>query len=298
MMASLRQNNPTPIQIVPYQRRSRHEVRELLFRSYRSHTHLDWRESDQWLDEERAPIKLAYSGRRLIGILGVSEPINGECWIRMAAVADTTAHDNSDSLPAMEALWTAVRADLRAMNVRRVALLMLRDWLGDTLTALGFRDHEWVVTLRRVDPQPPPEAILTNGIIIRAAEPTDSTTILGIDHAAFGPLWRMTYSDLRAAMRMAASCSVAVQGDMVIGYQLSTMYFDGSHLARLAVLPDQQSRGIGGLLVSDVLRRFQRRGVLSMTVNTQLSNEQSQRVYRRLGFERNGYDMRVCVTDL
>jgi ribosomal protein S18 acetylase RimI-like enzyme len=103
----------------------------------------------------------------------------------------------------------------------------------------------------------------------------------------------MSASDLRQAMRMAASSTVAMMTTTIVGYQISTMYFDGSHLARLAVRPEIQTRGVGTALVSDVLRRFARRGVASMTVNTQLTNERSQHVYERLGFERNGYDLAV-----
>jgi ribosomal-protein-alanine N-acetyltransferase len=286
-MVFFRRDDTTSIQITPYQRRNRQDVRDMLFRNYRSHIHLDWQESDQWLDTERYPVKLAWQGRRLIGVLGASEPIEGNCWIRIAA-----ANDDGNPQPALDAMWESLCTDLGSLQVRRVAILMLRDWLNIVFAPLGFSHHEWVVTLKREGKDAPPE-MLPEQVSIRPAEPSDLDTLIEIDHVAFAPLWRMSASDLRQAMRMAASSTVAMMTTTIVGYQISTMYFDGSHLARLAVRPEIQTRGVGTALVSDVLRRFARRGVASMTVNTQLTNERSQHVYERLGFERNGYDLAV-----
>ncbi len=280
------------IQVTPYQRRNRQDVRELLFRSLHSHTHLDWHETDQWLDAARSPVVLGWRGRQLVGILGASEPVEGECWIRVAAVVDDT-----DPTPIIAALWDILRLDLKALNVNRAAILLMRDWIGDVFDKLAFEPHETIVTLRRDKTDLPPDMRPAN-LTIRSADPTDYEAVVQIDHTAFGPLWRMTASDTRQAMRMAASCTLALIDDTPVGYQLSTMYFDGSHLARLAVLPTIQAHGIGAALVGDVLRRFGRRGVLSMSVNTQLSNERSQRLYQRLKFQRTGYDLSVWMRDL
>ncbi len=81
----------------------------------------------------------------------------------------------------------------------------------------------------------------------------------------------------------------------IVGYQLSTLYFDGAHLARLAISPVAQGKGVARALLSDVLTRFDRRGVRTMTVNTQSSNLRSQRLYTGYGFERNGYDLPVWI---
>ena len=86
---------------------------------------------------------------------------------------------------------------------------------------------------------------------------------------------------------------MAVQNDAIIGYQISTVYRDGAHLARLAVDPAVQGQGVGKALLADTLRRFFRRGVYSMTVNTQASNGRSQRLYHQFNFERNGNDLPV-----
>ena len=51
-------------------------------------------------------------------------------------------------------------------------------------------------------------------------------------------------------------------------------------------------------LLIDLLSRFERRGVLSMTVNTQASNTRSQRLYTGFGFERTGYDLPVWMVEI
>ncbi|MFN8530995.1 MAG: GNAT family N-acetyltransferase [Anaerolineae bacterium] len=292
-MTLFRRNDPrTAIEVTPYQRRNRYEVREMLFRSFHSHIHLDWHETDQWLDAGRSPVLVAWNGRRIVGVLAASEPLDGECWIRLAAV-----QDGENPLPIIETLWNVLKLDLRALNVHRVAVLILREWLSEVFDKLLFHEFEWIVTLRRESRDAPPE-MHPAALAIRPADPVDYEAIVRVDHEAFGPLWQMTPGDLRQAMRNAASCTVGLIDNAIIAYQLSTMYFDGSHLARLAVVPTLQARGIGAALVGDVLRRFSRRGVNSMTVNTQLSNERSQRLYQRLGFARNGYDLAVWTADL
>jgi len=86
---------------------------------------------------------------------------------------------------------------------------------------------------------------------------------------------------------------MAMDGNEVVGFQLSTLHHHNGHLARLAVLPSKQGQGIGKVLVSDLVRYFIRRHIDYVSVNTQLSNPASQQLYNNLGFIRNGYDMPV-----
>ena len=87
------------------------------------------------------------------------------------------------------------------------------------------------------------------------------------------------------------SCTVAVKANTILGYQLSTLYFDGAHLARLAIAPQAQGSGVGGALLGNLILRFFKRGIYTMTVNTQTSNQRSRNLYARFGFHPNGYDL-------
>jgi ribosomal protein S18 acetylase RimI-like enzyme len=46
-------------------------------------------------------------------------------------------------------------------------------------------------------------------------------------------------------------------------------------------------------LLHHLVQTLNKRGVRSITVNTQDSNVRSQRLYQRYGFERNGFDLPV-----
>ncbi|MCC6803141.1 MAG: GNAT family N-acetyltransferase [Anaerolineae bacterium] len=276
-----------------FERRHRDAVRDLLFRGYRTHTHLDWQETDQWLDDgERCPARLAWQNGRLQGILATSEALNQTCWLRVAAVSD-----RADAQSILTLLWDDLLPELRANGIKTVSLLVIRSWITSYVTRLGFQQAEEIITLRRAQKElaksEPPD-----GMTIRLAETEDLPRILKIDNSAFAAPWQMSSDELRQALRIAASCTLAEMNGDIVGYQLSTLYFDGAHLARLAVAPQAQGIGVARTLLTDVLQRFARRNVHSMTVNTQLSNVRSQHLYANFGFERTGYDLPVWMVRL
>jgi ribosomal protein S18 acetylase RimI-like enzyme len=278
------------VSVIPYERRYRNEVRDLIYGSYRSHSHLDWHDTDYWLDRMEAPIRLAHIEGRLVGVMAMSEPLSAMSWLRLAAIAD-----DMQPAPVLMALWADLQPELEALGVVQVDILILRDWIVRHLPEMGFHYEEDIVTLRRVV-QPLVDVPLD--VEVRISQPQDLTQIAEIDMLAFTPPWQLSLFELRQADRVAAISTVAVQGAQVVGYQLTTLHLESAHLARLAVHPEAQSHGVGAALMHDLLTRVTRRGIRAMTVNTQLSNERSQHLYQRFGFERNGYDLPVWATRL
>lgn len=281
-----------PLQIAPYARRDRQAVRELLFRSPFTHTHLDWHDTDDWLDGGEGVVRLAWRDEYLVGLLAVSEPLTSTAWVRLAAV-----QNHIDQAAVLGALWTNIQPELSELGVRRVSLLIIRDWIEPIAAQLGFEHSDDIVTLRRSSAALP-DFKIPAGLTIRPTELEDLPMLARVDHAAFAPPWQLSLRELRQADRISASCTVAVRDGQIIGYQLTTLYFDGAHLARLAVLPAEQGSGIGAALVYDLLARFWRRQVHSITVNTQASNRRSQRLYTRLGFHYNGFNLPVWTAAL
>lgn len=282
---------PLPITLTPYERRYRQAARDLMFRNYQVHTHLDWSESDHWLEGNPAPTRLAWQRGRLVGLLAAAPPLNQSTWIRLAAI-----HDDVMAEPVLQAMWESLSPELRALGVEIVAFLGMRDWVADKLPALGFRYQEDVVTLRRASRQLPNPPL--NAMHIRAFVPGDLDTITHIDQAAFTLPWQLSLDEIRQAARMAAICAVALLDETIVGYQLSTFYYEGGHLARLAVLPDRQGAGVGSTLVNDLIHRFARRGIYGITVNTQSTNSRSHRLYTRFDFHPNGYNLPVWTIRL
>lgn len=296
--------DPSLFSITDYQRRHRSAIRDLLSRAELSHTHLDWQDTEAWLEDAQPPLRLGWLRDRLIGVLSASETepllcrVSGEaeppraCWMRLAAVADSY-----DPVNILLRLWRPLRAELHEQAVREAAFLMIRPWTHEVGTALGFTPIEQIITLSRDDSRIP-DQIEVEGVHLRTAYNDDLAALIDVDHDAFIPPWQMTANDIRHAMTAASICKVATVEREIVGYQISTLYFDGAHLARLAVRSAWQGRGVGAALVSDMIRHFGRRSVYAMTVNTQGSNRVSQRLYQRFGFTHNGYDLPVWEVQL
>lgn len=279
--------------LTPYQRKHRIPAHELLTSSFHVHAHLDWFDVDDWLAHSGSPVRIAARDSRISGLMGLSTPLDGASWLRVAAISDY-----QDAASILSALWEDLKPELRALGVRQVAALLLRDWPERYLPRLGFHNLEDIITLRRSDTRELAEPAVP-GCAIRPMRAEDLPIVTALDHAAFEPPWQMGGDELRRAEETAAWSTVAVSpAGEILGYQMTTLYFDGAHLARLAVLPAARSRGVGGLLVTAMLRHFWRRGVYGVTVNTQDSNLASQRLYAKFGFARTGYDLPVWVADL
>lgn len=278
------------VQLTPYERRYREAIHSLMFYSRYTHVHLDWYKVAYWLETGNPTVHLAWHQQRLVGMLGASEPLNGTSWIRLAAV------DPRLNAPAiMNQMWQLLASDLQAQGVNSANVLLLNNWLKPYLADLGFTFMEEVITLFRKSTIVPPDKVKLD---IHVAYHDDLPQLIAVDNAAFDPPWQLTHSEMYQALRLSALCTVAKMGGRVVGYQLSTRHHTSGHLARLGVLPNMQGNGIGTQLLIDLIRRFVKRGVHSITVNTQLSNVHSQHLYYRYGFLRNGFDLPVWQLNL
>ena len=124
--------------------------------------------------------------------------------------------------------------------------------------------------------------------LIRPMVPGDLPRVVDLDAAAFDPLWRNSLEGLASAFNQACYASVAEDDSGLIGYQLATGGAFGTHLARLAVQPAAQGRGLGAALVHDLIAHIPRDREPRLTVNTQADNKASHALYERLGFRRTG----------
>jgi ribosomal protein S18 acetylase RimI-like enzyme len=277
--------------VTPFQRRHLQAARDLLFRSIFVHTHLDWYDTDSWLESNEARLRLAWQNGWLVGLLGVSRPLNQSSWIRLACVSD---YANPEIV--LASLWSELWLELREQGVTMVGLLAIHEWIRRYAPVMGFVYQEDIITLAHADDQlPDPPA---DPPAIRVVEMRDLDSLARLDGTAFSPPWQMSFAELRQAYRMASSCTLAYRGQAILGYQFSTLFFDGAHLARLAVAPEAQSQGVGTALLDDLLRRFARRGVHGITVNTQSSNTHSRRLYNRFGFQPNGFNLPYWLISL
>ncbi len=277
--------------IRPYQRRDMNSARDLVFFNFHAHTHLDWQTVDEFLREDPQMLWVAHREGRLVGIMGASDVMEGTCWLRIAG-----AEDSDQPKAVVREMWAWMCQELQTLGVHTVAALLLRDWMQSLLEEFGFRYMEDIVTLRRYGRHLPAAASAEPHI--RHMEHDDIARVHAIDQAAFSPPWQMSLAEVRHGARISAYSSIAELDGQPIGYQIATTHGLNGHLARLAVLPSAQGRGVGGALVRDMLAWFNRRNVLAITVNTQDGNIRSQRLYERYHFQRNGYDLPMWITEI
>ena len=191
----------------------------------------------------------------------------------------------------VEELWEGAEADCRRCGIQSAAILMVTNWLATYLRQLGFDYVDDIITLSHIGCQLPAQPAVNASV--RTAEADDIARIAEIDHLAFPPRWRLTRADIWQALRISVPASVAVLEREVVAYQFSTRHDEVSHLARLAVDPAHQRKGIGSLLLRQLLSEMQRQPVQTISVNTQLSNAPSQQLYERYGFFRDGNDLEM-----
>ncbi len=256
------------------------KIAALIFLETHVHRHLDWRTPLEWLGH--SPYFLLEENGKLSAALACPPDPDSIAWIRLFVQAS-----HHSELSAWAPLWKATLRQLAGRGKTTVAAIATQRWFELLLLAGGFILTQRIVLLEWNEKAFTPSK-LPSGISIRRMTLHDLPVVVDVDAAAFEPLWRNSLDALTKAYSQAVYATVAEDANGIIGYQLSTGNPPGAHLARLAVRPDAQGRGIGAALVSDLILRIRQSGGTRITVNTQSDNSTSLALYQRLGFQRTG----------
>ena len=243
------------------------------------HQHLDWLNPEDLLDEK--PFLLCFNDHRLAACLACPRGPESIAWIRILAIA---AGYRPEQI--WGKLWPATLEQLHSQRVSTIAALIISNWLKPLLVRSGFQDTNALVFFRWDGDPPPPSPDCPGNL--RQAQSSDFQALTQLDQRAFRGLWANSSKELMQAFQKASFLTLIESGGKPIGYQISTFSAWGIHLSRLAVEPHWQGSGIGTALVTDLLHQAQRKGHLSVTVNTQEDNLRSIRLYQRLGFHTTG----------
>jgi [ribosomal protein S18]-alanine N-acetyltransferase len=240
------------------------------------HRHLDWRAPLDWVGF--SPCLVAEQSGNLVATL-ISPPDPPDiAWIRLFAVAS-----DFDRKKAWEQLWPEARKRITEDRRVTIAAIPLQYWFKELLVMSDFKHNNNVVMLLWERGSEIPERVDLPAVL-RPMNYDDLQAVVQVDTAAFESLWRISLDSLELAFQQAAVATVAELEGQLLGYQISTASPMGGHLARLAVTPAQQGKGIGYGLVRDTLYQFNRRGALRVTVNTQQDNLASLALYKKAGF--------------
>lgn len=244
------------------------------------HRHLDWRPPIDWVG--RQPCLIAERDGHLLAALICPPDPPEAAWIRLFAI--------SQDLPLEEGwkiLWAKALDQLNMQARPPIAVIVLRPWFQSLLEQCGFEQTQKIISLAW-DRSRPANRVPFPSVPIRPMKDSDLPTVHALDVSAFGFLWRISLDTLVNAYQQACAATVVEIDGELAGYQISTAGPMGGHLARLAVLPTYQGKGIGSALVHNVLDQFERRGAIRVTVNTQHDNLNSLSLYDKAGFRLTG----------
>lgn len=270
------------IKVRSAQEKDRHQIANLIHFEPYTHRHLDWRPPLDWIGHK--PYLVAESQRQIIGALACPLDPQDVAWIRLFAVAG-----QYDVNQVWVQLWEECMKTLTELKPKVVAAIPMQNWFQEILDSFDFTKSNDVIMLTRELDELPKKRGNHDEIIIRMMNIDDIEKVCRVDQVAFDPIWRNSKEALEFAYQQSALATVAENKDYgILGYTISTVSPVGGHLARLAVHPDFQSSGIGYKLTLDVLKQFQKRGSSQVSVNTQLNNNASLSLYKRLGFTKTG----------
>jgi ribosomal protein S18 acetylase RimI-like enzyme len=264
----------------PAQKNDKQEIANLMFFERHVHRHLDWQHPTDWLG---SPFYWVLErNERIMAVLACPQDQKETTWVRLFTHAE-----NFSAEEAWQILWENAKQDIaQSCNKITIAAITLQEWMQTLLQTSGFKNTERILALEWTGEKHPPRP-LPQDVRLRAMRPADLPQVAKVDAAAFAPLWHNPLSMLKQAYGQALFATVAeTEKNGIIAYQISTHSPYGAHLARLAVHPTMQRRGIASALIGHLTNNLLERDITQLSVNTQSKNNSSIALYTQNGFIR------------
>ena len=125
-------------------------------------------------------------------------------------------------------------------------------------------------------------------IRIRELRPGDLRAVLEIEYRCFPDPYPLSLLDQLHRSYPSGFIVAELNGE-VIGYAIGAMRWGGvGHVLAIAVDPPYRRRGIGSMLMMDLLDRLRANGAKKIRLEVRKSNLGAQQFYRSLGFHKEG----------
>ena len=258
------------------------QLSNLIFFEARLHRHLDWRSPLDWLGERF--FWALEEDNRISAALACPFETDQIGWVRLFVHSAGWQAGN-----AWDLLWHTAEEEIareKGASGAIIGAIAIQPWFQNVLAASRFENRQGIVMLEwKYQPWAKVEA---DAFRIRMMTEADLPSVEQTDAASFEPLWHNPISTLKNAFAQSLIGTVVEDDGGIVGYQLTSGNGRRAHLARLAVHPRIQGRGVGRLLLSDLFAKLTSHGIGRLSVNTQSNNIISLRLYERMGFVRTG----------
>ena len=129
-------------------------------------------------------------------------------------------------------------------------------------------------------------------INFRKMTPEDASAVEVVEKSCFDMPWSRQ-SFWQEASNDKAYYLLALDGERVIGYVGVWILFDEAQITNVAITPEYQNKGIGRLMMKEIIKISQERKANAMTLEVRPSNKGAIHLYESLGFKsvgrRRGY---------
>lgn len=124
-------------------------------------------------------------------------------------------------------------------------------------------------------------------IQIREMQVKDADAVVAIEQQIFSQPWsRQGFLD---AVNLANTVFlVAEENNRIVGYIGMYVAMDEGEITNVAVAPVERCHGIGGMLIAELLKIAENKGIARIVLEVRVSNDSAIRLYERNGFVQCG----------
>ena len=252
--------------------------------------HLDWLPSQSRLNEESTFCLI--DADEIQALLSVAPENRNFAWLRFFF-----AHRDGNHNANFEQLFDHAKNWLKNQQISKLYSLATSEWIERLLIKNGFQLNNQIVSLSSQELTVKAQTLPEN-LQIRPMRLDDIPELESLDELCFRPPWQLNQSSLEKSYSKGANSSVVSQAGKLVGYQITDNVFDHLHLARIAVHPDMQGRGIARQLMAEMISFFKDYAIQTYSVNTQADNLASLRLYHSFGFKEEGRPTPVYLFEL